>query len=83
MSESTVIFLVGQFIVLLGAIIRIYTQQQVKNKEFEMELTLIKQKDDELYKMLTQLGNNMDRRFEGLSEDIMEIKLELKDKQNK
>jgi hypothetical protein len=72
MTERLVIFIAGQFIAFFVALAKIYSDQQAKNREFELEIRSLKSTEDE-----------MNRKMDRLLSEIIEIKLTLKDKQNR
>ncbi len=83
MSDALIIFLAAQFILFILALVRMYTEQQSKNREFELEIRSLKMHEDEMSKKMDHLSNEISRKFDFVSKDIIEIKLSLKDKQNK
>lgn len=72
MDSGVVVTLVIQSIVFLAGLAKIHQDVQIKLKELEIRLTAVEKQDDEIY-------SKLDRMMDA----IQEIKLELKDKQNK
>ena len=83
MSDSLVIFLAAQFIGFVVAMIKIYSDQQSKNREYDIEIRSLKDRESEINKKMDYLSNEIIRKFDMVSKDIVEIKLSLKDKANK
>ena len=83
MSDNLFIFLAAQFIAFLVSLVKIYSDQQAKNREYDLEIRALKMREDEIHKKYEQLSNEILRKFDSFQKDIVEIKLTLKDKVNK
>lgn len=72
MDNGIVVTLVIQSIIFLTGLAKVHQDVQIKLKELEIRLAAVEKQDDEIYAKLDRI---MDA--------IQQIKLELKDKQNK
>ena len=72
MDNNIIITIVIQSLIFLAGLAKIHQDVQIKLKELDIRLSAVEKQDDEIYSKLDKL-----------MEAIQEIKLELKDKQNK
>jgi len=72
MNSNVLLTIILQSIAFAIGIFKIYNDVQVRMKELEMRLHAVEKQEDEIY-----------RQLEKIFEAINEIKLDLKDKQNR
>lgn len=72
MSQEIILTLLIQSIAFIGAFMKMFTDMKIKLKELDIRLSNVEKKDDEI-------GDKLERIFMALND----IKLDLKDKQDK
>lgn len=72
MSQGLIIFLVGQAITFLGALLKIYTDMTIKINELDIRVKAAESKDEVLF-----------RKLDKISDQLTELSISLQNKQDK
>lgn len=72
MDSRLVIFIIGQALAVLTGVIAIYVRMSLKIKELEMRMTAVERQD-----------NTIVSKIDSIAEMLVEIRLELQNKQDK
>lgn len=72
MTSEIILTLLVQSVAFIGAFAKMFTDMKIKLKELDIRLSAVEKKDDEI-------GNKLEKIFSSLND----IKLSLKDKQDK
>lgn len=72
MEQTWIVFIIGQAVVLAGAIIKIWNDQQVKMARMDERLNSAEDKDDTIFKKLDHI-----------SAQIQQLSIDLQNKQDK
>ena len=72
MTNEIILTIIFQSVAFIGAFAKMFTEMKIKLKELDIRLSAVEKKDDEI-------GNKLEKIFSSLND----IKLTLKDKQDK
>lgn len=72
MSQSLLIFLIGQAVAFAGALLKIYLDMTIKINELDIRVKQAESKDDILFKKLDKI-----------SEQLTELSIQIQNKQDK